>query len=154
MRSLKIILITAILTAFVTITLCIIFFPRYIDHARSITANEGYDSYEAAWNHTIPRGEIRVILQDDSKIKKLTTFKEEAVLKSESEGYMILGYGKFFTDLEYTNSEGKKIRRIFHTAKFNNWNRVRYEEQTDGGFARYDNGIVTPVVYVDKLPNE
>ena len=109
---------------------------------RVSVASEGYDTDEAAWNYLIRRGEIRFRLLDGSKITAISSMDKPGVIDEPNEAYVRLGYGKFFTDLEYLDANGESLSLKMHTAKFNNWNRVLYVQDDSGGFTRYDNGVV------------
>ena len=108
---------------------------------RESVASEGYDTDEAAWNYLIRRGEIRFRLQEGTRITAIASMDKTGVIEEPNEGYVRLGYGKFFTDVEYLDSKGQSRSLKMHTAKFNNWNRVLYVQDASGGFTRYDNGV-------------
>ena len=114
--------------------------------ARKSVASEGYDTEEAGWNYILRSGEIRFRLQAGSEIWFLSSGNEAGIVASPTEAYVKLSYGKFISSLGYRDRGGQAKKLKFHTAKFNDWNRMLYREDEDGNFSRYDNGVIQECV--------
>lgn len=109
---------------------------------RDSVASEGYDTNEAAWNYLVRNGEIRFRLAGGNKITAIKSSGVKGVIHEDDEASISLGYGIFFTELEYVDSLGGVKLFSIETSKLNNWNRVLYVQDDLGGFIRFDNGVL------------